>query len=141
MKSDEYLVTETKFWRVIQADDQLYLGRCYINLKRHAKSLSDLTKEEWLDFLELIKKLEKAIKKAFGADLFNWTCMMNHAYRNNPPTPHVHWHLRPRYKNPVKILDVLFEDKEFGSRYSHDKGPELTEKVRKEILKKIQSSL
>ena len=77
----ESLIFKTKYWRINLADDQYYLGRCYITLNRHLGDLADLSKEELLDFLELVKIIESAIRKSFNATLFNWGCLMNNAYQ------------------------------------------------------------
>ena len=81
--SPSYLILETKHWRVILSYSHGYLGRCIIILKKHCGELSGLTKEEWNDFGEVATKMEDALKKAFGAVMFNWTSMMNDAYISN----------------------------------------------------------
>jgi diadenosine tetraphosphate (Ap4A) HIT family hydrolase len=76
------IIFETKYWTVKLFPDQAYLGRCVILLNRDCGNLSGLTKEEVLDFHEnIVKKLESTFKKVFDATMFNWTCLMNHAYK------------------------------------------------------------
>jgi diadenosine tetraphosphate (Ap4A) HIT family hydrolase len=132
-------VLETKYWKVLLANDQAYLGRCYVSLKRHCGDLAELKTEEWNELLVIIHKLEKSIMMAFGADLFNWTCLMNMAYQNSPPNPHVHWHFRPRYSRPINFAGLTFEDPEFGSHYAREteRSFEVPESVQREILEKI----
>ena len=121
MLDEDRLIFETQYWRVLVADfDQRYLGRCVIVLKRPCGDLADITSEEHLDFLEIVKKLKAAGRKAFHATMFNWGCLMNNAYQKDPPDPHVHWHFRPRYKEPVQFAGKVFEDKEFGYHYFRD---------------------
>ena len=79
-------------------------------------ALPDITEEEQLDFFVLIKKLESFYKEKIGATMFNYSCLMNNAYRDNE-TPHVHYHFRPRYKNPISILGQEFADPNFGEHY------------------------
>lgn len=114
-------VMETKYWIVFAAYEQAYLGGCFVSLKRHCGDLAELEKEEWLELRGIIKKLEKAVRRAFGSALFNWTCLMNLAYQNNPPNPHVHWHFIPRYNHPVKFDGIIFDDPEFGQHYAREK--------------------
>ena len=135
------LVYETKHWRIVLAPDQSYLGRCYVTLKKHCGDLAELEREEWLDFAELVKKLEGALKKSFNATLFNWTCLLNGAYQNNPPNPHVHWHFRPRYKHRVEFAGLLFEDKEFGHHYSRETNHEVPKDIREGIIERIRENL
>ena len=135
------VILESEYFKVILSYDQTYLGRCVIELKRHCGSLSKVTKEEWLDFTEVVKKLESALTKAFGATMFNWTCLMNNAYKNNPPNPHVHWHFRPRYNHEIKFAGLTFEDTEFGKHYSQKTKREVSEEVKKQIIKRIKENL
>lgn len=132
-----------KHWVVILANDQAYLGRCYVTLKRHCGDLAKLTKDEWEELFDVIYRLENSVKLTFGATLFNWTCLMNLAFNNNPPNPHIHWHFRPRYNHPVKVGSLVFEDPEFGQHYAREKERSMvvSEKVQVEIVKKIKYSL
>jgi diadenosine tetraphosphate (Ap4A) HIT family hydrolase len=135
-------VFDTKYWIVVLANDQAYLGRCYVSLKRHCGDLAELKKGEWDDLLVLIDKLEKSVKKAFNADLFNWTCLMNMAYQVTPPNPHIHWHFRPRYGRKIKLGGLTFEDPEFGHHYAreHERLLEVSEKIQNKIIEKIKTS-
>jgi diadenosine tetraphosphate (Ap4A) HIT family hydrolase len=107
----------SKFWRVSLAQDQGYLGRCFVTLRGHKGSLSELTDDEWQDYIHIVRRLEQACKVGLGASLSNWTCLMNHAYKERPAYPHVHWHFRPRYEKPAVINGVTFEDPDFGHHY------------------------
>ncbi len=110
-------------------------------LKRHSGDLAKLKKEEWEEFIELVKKLESALRKSFDASMFNWTCLMNGAYQEKNPKPHVHWHFRPRYGHKVEIANLVFEDLEFGHHYDRTKKREISEKVRNIIISKIKENL
>lgn len=134
-------ILESEYFKVILAFDQTYLGRCVIVLKRHCGHLDQLTKEEWLDFAEIVKKLEAASKKAFGAVMFNWTCLMNDAYQNNPPNPHIHWHFRPRYNKELSFANLIFGDKEFGHHYARGTNKEVSESIKKQIIAEIKKNL
>lgn len=130
---------ETTYWKVILMANQTYLGYCSISLKRRdCGDLADMTKEEVLDFLQLAKNLENALRKAFDATMFNWTCLMNLAYQNNPPTPHMHWHFRPRYNHVVKFAGLEFTDQFFGQHYDWPPTERiLDDKTRKLIIDEI----
>ncbi len=136
--SDKNFIFESKYWKVFLNPEQSYLGRCVVTLKRHCSSLSQLKSEEWIDFVNLVKKLESLLKKAFGATMFNWSCFLNDAYQNNPPNPHVHWHLRPRYKQSVKFANRWFEDPDFSHHYSRDRKEIVDDKMIKKIIDKIR---
>jgi diadenosine tetraphosphate (Ap4A) HIT family hydrolase len=136
---ENYLfIHETQYWRICLAPNQSLLGRCVIHLKRHTGDLADLTEEEWNDFLNVMKRVEKTLMSAFNATMFNWSCYMNHAYRENPPNPHVHWWAVPRYAQPVDFGGELFEDPHFGNPYDHARRVDLPKNLRDEIAEKIR---
>ncbi|MDD5568988.1 MAG: HIT family protein [Candidatus Pacebacteria bacterium] len=133
-------VFETEYWKVFLMPNQTYLGYCSVSLKRRdCGDLADMTNDEIIDFLKLAKKLESAIKKAFGATMFNWTCLMNLAYQNNPPTPHMHWHFRPRYDHKVTFAGLEFVDQFFGQHYDWPPTERiLNDAVREKIIDEIE---
>ena len=135
------LIFETKFWKVNLASDQAYLGRCYVTLKRHCGNLAELESSEWTNFVEIVKKLESALKKSFDATMFNWTCLMNNAYQNDPPNPHVHWHFRARYNHKIEFAGGVFEDSEFGHHYNRERKQEVSNNIKKKIVDKIRENL
>jgi len=134
-------IFETDNWKAILNQDQGYLGRCFVTLKVHKGSLSEISDDEWLDFGAAVKKLEKALKQAFGADNFNWTCLTNNAYQEESPTPHVHWHVRPRYSKSVTFAGLEFNDPEFGYHYNREQRCQVEEDVLSAIKKEIQTKL
>lgn len=114
----KYLLSDTKHWTVYLADEQDYIGRCVIVLKRHCGSLPELNDDEWMELFLLIKKYEKCIRTVFNAEHCNWSCLMNSFYKLPEPCPHIHIHVRPRYKNPVVINGNTYLDNNFGHHYS-----------------------
>lgn len=110
-------IFESKYWKIELSGDQLYLGRAYVTCKTKRGSLSELTDEGFSDLHTVIKKYENLLKKTFDATLFNWTCLMNHAYREKPYTPQVHFHVRPRYEKEVSVGNDIFSDPNFGDHY------------------------
>jgi diadenosine tetraphosphate (Ap4A) HIT family hydrolase len=133
---------ETEHWKVILAEDQTFLGRGVISLKRRpCTSLSELRDEELVDLKQnVIIPYEAAVKSAFGAELFNWSCFMNFAYRNTPPDPHVHWHVRPRYRNPVEFAGEHFVDEWFGDYPPYTEPRVLSRDQRQAIIDKITAA-
>tara|TARA_Y100000310_G_scaffold44054_1_gene41161 strand:- start:144 stop:554 length:411 start_codon:yes stop_codon:yes gene_type:complete len=132
---------ETEHWKVILLENQAYLGRAILLHKQAAKNLSELNDKEWQTLHQVIKQLESAIKKAFKAEPFNWTCLMNDAYKENPPKPYVHLHLFPRYRDSVKVKEETFTDPNFAHHY--DKAAEniVSEETLKNIAEEIKKHL
>jgi len=142
MQQYDYTLYETKYWKVILNEEQSYLGRCVIVLKRKRATLSDVSSEEWLDFHKsVVIKLESTLKNTFGATMFNWSCLMNNAYQETNPDPFVHFHLRPRYKHSVIFAKHKFHDPDFGHHYNRDRKffatQELLEKIYTAIKKNV----
>lgn len=104
-----------KYWNVIYGDwCQEFPGYCIIGNDK--ETLSDLEPEAWTELGILEKELERVCKKVLGATMFNFTCLMNNAYRDNE-TPHVHFHFFPRYKEVTTILNKKYKDKHFGYNF------------------------
>lgn len=132
-------IYDTKYWEIVLASEQYYFGRCVVVLKRECGELSGLTNEEFLDLLEIIKKFEGIMKKEFGATMFNWTCLMNDAYKEtNDEMPQVHFHVRPRYKNKVEFTGVTFEDEGFAHHYERKIKKEISEEVLQKIVERMR---
>ncbi|OIO30925.1 hypothetical protein AUJ77_01105 [Candidatus Nomurabacteria bacterium CG1_02_43_90] len=137
------LIFETPYWKVELSGDQLYLGRAYAICKTKRESLSELTDEEFSDLHLVMKKYEELLKKTFGATLFNWACLMNHAYREKPYSPEVHFHVRPRYEKDVVVRNQVFHDPNFGDNnyLTATMKNRVSEETLAEILKALRGNL
>lgn len=108
----------SEHWRcVLNGPDQRYPGRCIVVARKHVPTVPDLEPDQWDELRTVMGRLERAAKRAFGATLSNWGCLMNHAFQVDPARPHVHWHFRPRYSTPVDAVGLRFEDDAFGKHY------------------------
>jgi len=94
-----------------------------------------------LDWLNVVKIMEAALRKAFDATMFNWSCYMNLSYREDLPDPHVHWWVVPRYNHPVKMGTLIFEDPRFGSPYDHAMWLDVSREVRQQIAERLQQAI
>ena len=97
-KETEWLLYQSLYWSVYLADRQDYIGRCILVLNRHCGSLSELDISEWTELKTMIDRLERLYKEVLGAELCNWSCLLNDFYKEAVPNPHLHIHVRPRYK-------------------------------------------
>ena len=119
----KFQVCESKSWSVFLSDEQDYIGRCILVLKRHCDSLSELTDEEWGELRYLICRVEASLKAVLGATLCNWSCLMNSFYKESTPDPHLHIHVRPRYEDADLVLNgSTYIDSEFGHHYALNKS-------------------
>lgn len=106
---------KSKNWDVVFGDwCQEHIGYCIISSNK--ETLSDLTSEEWEELGKLEKELERVCKKVFNSTMFNFSCLMNNAYRDNEK-PHVHFHFMPRYNKAVELFGKRYVDKHFGYNF------------------------
>ncbi len=133
-------ILKTKHWIVFLAPQQSNIGTCVIALSRHAEDLSHLTTDEWVEFGQLVFKLESSMRKCFDVTLCNWGSLMNASYLQDPPDPHVHWHFIPRYNHEVHFEGMVFDDLYFGTMKPRP-FRSLSNRVRKRIIKKIKDNL
>jgi diadenosine tetraphosphate (Ap4A) HIT family hydrolase len=135
------LLYETKYWRVVLAPNQSLLGRCVLHLKRHCGDVADTKPEELLEWLTIVKNLEGALRTAFDATMFNWSCYMNHSYRENQPDPHIHWWAVPRYSHPIQVEHWTFDDPQFGNPYDPYRWIEVPKEIQQRIMEQIKQAL
>ena len=133
-----FQVYESKSWSVFLADEQDYIGRCILVLKRHCKALSELTEEEWGELRTLICKAEACLKAVLGAALCNWSCLMNDFYKDPAPDPHLHIHVRPRYDKPVMLNGNVYLDSEFGHHYAVNKSGTIPAEDKDEVFIRLK---
>ena len=120
---DPDVIAFTDHWKIVLHPDQTTAGSCLIGARRHVQKLSSLTTDEASDFHHVVAVLEPALEAVVGADLVNFSCLRNWAYRledpeppyqDGLPSPHVHWHVATRYRQPKVIQGVEFDDVDFG---------------------------
>lgn len=134
----QFQVYENGSWAVFLADEQDYIGRCILVLKRHCNSLSELTEDEWYELRDLICRVEACLKAVLGATLCNWSCLMNNFYKKSTPDPHLHIHVRPRYDKPVTINGNAYTDNEFGHHYALNKDKAIPSEDMNELFIRLK---
>lgn len=102
--------------------------------------LVELQGDEVLDFFDVVKKFEHMMKEKFNATMFNWTCLMNNSYKTKPYTPHLHWHCRPRYDQPLIFKNEEFIDPDFGNHYNKDLKRSISKETTLDIITAMQDS-
>lgn len=138
----DYVVAQSRHWRITLAPDQYYLGRCYVTSLRHVPDLPSLSPEEWRDLHEAMRHLENATKRELGATHVTWAALMNNAYQLPDPQPHVHWHVRPRYAQvTTTVSDVVMSDDRFGHHHQREEQQHLLPYQMEEIVTSLRRSL
>ena len=137
----QFQLYESGSWYVFLSDEQDYIGRCILVLKRHCNSMSELTDDEWNELLNLVRKVETCLKDVLGAVLCNWSCLMNDFYKDAEPDPHLHIHVRPRYDKPVKLNGNTYADSEFGHHYALHKSGVIPAEDKEEVFIRLKEWL
>lgn len=114
----DFRIHEGDAWRLTLRQNQALLGTTFITLKEHKESLPELTQAEEEEFIAVRNRLYGAVGLAFAPNVINISNLMNLAFNPDDPDfeahPHVHWHVKPRYKDPVRLEGQTFADPEFG---------------------------
>lgn len=150
--SDRYAATIafTKHWKITYWMNQAYLGRSLIIAKRHFGSYEEMTKEEAMEYQEILRVYLPALKKTFGSTHFNVAYLMNQAYRHEradpprkegKPNPHFHWHVIPRYDKIRTFAGSVFEDPDFGNSFDFNRKQYLVGEFQKLAIAAIRSNM
>jgi diadenosine tetraphosphate (Ap4A) HIT family hydrolase len=94
-----------------------------------------------LDWLNVVRVMEAALQRAFDATMFHWSCYMNLSYRGDPPDPHIHRWVVPRYRRPVEVGALTFDDPRFGSPYDHAMRRVVSEELRQQIAERLRQGI
>jgi diadenosine tetraphosphate (Ap4A) HIT family hydrolase len=76
----------------VRVDESDYPGFCRVILKRHATEMTDLDPAERDGLMTVVYAVEEAIRATMQADKMNLASLGN-------MTPHVHWHVIPRFED------------------------------------------
>ncbi len=92
------LVSQEKF-RVVAvegADGKNYQGFCRVIWNDHVREMTDLVHEDRALFMNAVFRVESALRLSLNPDKINLASLGN-------MTPHLHWHVIPRYANDVSF--------------------------------------
>lgn len=94
--TEDKMVYENKFWRVVYDQYPVSRGHVLIIPKRHIESVFNLT-FEYLSLFSVINKVKKILDEKFNPDGYN--IGINDGVYAGQTINHMHIHLIPRYKN------------------------------------------
>jgi diadenosine tetraphosphate (Ap4A) HIT family hydrolase len=80
------------FCRVILLNDADYPAYCRVELLAHIKEMTDLAPPERARMMKVVFAVETALREVMQPDKINLASLGN-------KTPHLHWHVIPRYEN------------------------------------------
>ena len=127
------LIKEYKHWKLLVKPKQKTLANCVAITKRHMESFSEITDEEMQEYAQVVRDIEKALKKLFNYDVIHHLMLM---FKDK----HTHFHIIARYKEPKEFAGIKWEDP-FEPDPLSIKGiipsQEVLNKIKEEIKKQI----
>ncbi len=102
-KVKDLLLSEYQYWNVSVRPKQPTIGSLVISLKRECHLLGAISSEESMELSTVFNNTEALLKNAFQFDKINYLCLMM-------VDNQVHFHVIPRYKNPVRFENALYPD-------------------------------
>lgn len=95
------LIWQDGFCRVVRLDEADYPGFCRVILNRHIKEMSDLEIPERERLMAVVFAVEQAVREIMQPDKINLASLGN-------KTPHLHWHVIPRYTHDRHFPDPIW---------------------------------
>jgi len=126
-------ISSGEYWDLFLHADQGLLGRCYFWYKGEEKDLMDIPEMATLELRANGARLKKTLEELFQPHCFNYQSL-------NMRTPHLHFHVLPRYGTERKFEGITFTDENFGYIYRGGGGalldPSILVKIRDAVAEK-----
>jgi diadenosine tetraphosphate (Ap4A) HIT family hydrolase len=94
---------EDALCRVVEADEPAYPGFLRVILQRHVREMTDLPRSERERLMAVVFAVEEAVREAMMPDKMNVASLGN-------VTPHVHWHVIPRFADDSHFPSPVWSD-------------------------------
>ena len=122
--------------RVVRVDEPDYPGFVRVILKRHAREMGELSREEREALMAVVFAVEAAVSETMQPDKMNLASLGN-------MTPHVHWHVVPRYDTVAtrEFAGKLFIDDRHGQIFRAKKRGAVGAKAREAIAAELRQHL
>lgn len=129
MDFEKLLIVSGKYWDAKIHHSQSCIGKCLLWYKGdEGRDFLELNEEERREFWIMAKRLKVILDKLFSPDKYNYLCAGNR-------TPHLHFHIIPRYRGKREFNGEVFEDVDFGG------FPHSEKKVSEEVLFGIRDAI
>ncbi len=128
-KSPTYpLIWQDKLFRVVLVNDQSYPGYCRVESLDHIKEMTDMSPTSRNHCMTIVFEVEKVLKSFLTPDKINLSALGN-------ITPHIHWHIIPRFKNDNHFPLSIWSNKKRNAK------KELPKKDEAKLINLIQTAL
>lgn len=102
-KYDTLLIKEFKNWYLLLRSDQVTLGSLVLIEKSFKANYSEISDLSFMEFGDIVKKIEPALNKLFSYKKINYMMLM---MRDDE----VHYHIIPRYSEIKNFNSIEFID-------------------------------
>ena len=131
---DELLIREYKNWYLLLRSNQTTIGSMVLIEKNFHIKFSDISNESFIEFGEIVKKIESTLTKVFKYEKINYLMLMM-------KDKEVHFHVIPRYSKEVKYQSIIFHDSGWPGEPNLNNHNEIDMKLKIKIKTLIQKNL
>lgn len=125
--TSDTILWQDDFCRVVLLNDADYPAYCRVELIEHIKEMTDLAPMQRARMMKTVFAVETALRENFNPDKINLASLGN-------KTPHVHWHVIPRFEN-----DKHFPNSHWGDAVRDGNAVALDEIGVKKLTEKVSS--
>lgn len=123
------ILWQDDFCRVVLLNDADYPAYCRVELLAHIKEMTDLQPPQRAQMMKVVFAVETAMREVLNPTKINLASLGN-------KTPHVHWHLVPRFEN-----DKHFPNSHWGEAVREGSPVQLDESKKKLLIEKIHAHI
>ncbi len=133
---EKFIIKEYQYWVLLLNEDQRYLGRSIVWLRRpgEMQDLFEIHPQEEFELFRIGSNFKSALKKLWQPDLMNYPWLGNFIHEHGG---HGHMHLIPRYKEKRDFASTTFTDGRWGQNYA----PYTKHRLHDDILAKIRDAI
>jgi len=111
------IIRQYHYWTLKIHEDQRYLGRCIVWLRRPGdmQSFTSITSKEQEELFFILRAWEHAVDALWEPDLFNYAWFANYIHEHGG---HGHMHCIPRYESIRHFRGRIFTDENYERNYA-----------------------
>ncbi|MBY0573915.1 MAG: HIT family protein [Undibacterium sp.] len=103
------IIVQHKKFRVVLVDDINYPGFCRVIWNTHISEMTDLAPADRSILMQAVCKVEQVLRDVIKPDKINLASLGN-------MTPHLHWHVIPRYEDDAHFPNPIWAASERPSK-------------------------
>ena len=127
--SPHEILWQDDFCRVVLLNDADYPAYCRVELLEHIKEMTDLPPENRVRMMTVVFAVETAMREVIHPDKINLASLGN-------KTPHVHWHIIPRFAD-----DKHFPNSHWGDKMRKGNTSNLSRASKQLLKEKISAHI